>query len=186
MTDHGDIFIGGGWVPSASPARIPVVNPATEETWAQVPEGCAADIGAAVAAARAAFPGWRATPPSERAAALRRLADEIEARSGEFTRLITAENGTPVAESGAAPGHAAAHLRHVAGLASLLEAADIRANPMAPGHSIVRRLPLGVAGLITPWNFPLGIIILKLGPALLAGCAVVIKPAPRPRWRPGC
>jgi acyl-CoA reductase-like NAD-dependent aldehyde dehydrogenase len=154
------------------------VNPATEAIWARVPDGSAADIDAAVTAARAAFPAWRTTSPGDRAAALRALAGEIEARSGEFTRLTTAENGTPVTESSAAAPHAAAHLRHVAGLAGLLEAHDARANPMALGHSIVQRVPLGVAGLITPWNFPLGIIILKLAPALLAGCTTVIKPAP--------
>jgi aldehyde dehydrogenase (NAD+) len=178
ISDHADVFIGGQWVPSAARDRSPVVNPATEAIWARVPSGSAADIDAAVAAARAAFPAWRTTSPGDRAAALRALAGEIEARSGEFTRLTTAENGTPVAESSAAAPHAAAHLRHVAGLAALLEADDARANPMAPGHSIVRRVPLGVAGLITPWNFPLGIIILKLAPALLAGCTTVIKPAP--------
>jgi acyl-CoA reductase-like NAD-dependent aldehyde dehydrogenase len=178
ISDHADVFIGGEWVPSAARDRSPVVNPATEAIWARVPDGSAADIDAAVTAARAAFPAWRTTSPGDRAAALRALAGEIEARSGEFTRLTTAENGTPVAESSAAAPHAAAHLRHVAGLAALLEAHDARANPMALGHSIVQRVPLGVAGLITPWNFPLGIIILKLAPALLAGCTTVIKPAP--------
>jgi aldehyde dehydrogenase (NAD+) len=178
MTEHGDIFAGGKWVASASLERLGVLNPATEETWAWVPAGGEADIDTAVSAARRAQPGWQGTAPGDRAAALLRLADEIEARSAEFTRLITAENGTPVAESGIAAGHAAASLRHVAGLAGLLETADVRLNPMGPGHSLVRRVPLGVAGLITPWNFPLGIIILKLGPALLAGCATVIKPAP--------
>ena len=177
ISDHADVFIGGEWVPSAARDRSPVVNPATEAIWARVPDGSTADIDAAVTAARGAFPAWRTTSPGDRAAALRTLAGEIEARSGEFTRLTTAENGTPVAESSAAAPHAAAHLRHVAGLAGLLEADDARANPMAPGHSIVRRVPLGVAGLITPWNFPLGIIILKLAPALLAGCTTVIKPA---------
>ncbi|MBD0860354.1 aldehyde dehydrogenase [Gordonia sp. zg691] len=178
MQHHDDVFINGRWIASASTARTEVVNPATEETWASVPDGDERDIDAAVAAARSAFPGWAAARPTERAGHLRRLADEVESRVTEFSRVITTENGTPVAESGAAPGHSAAHLRLTADLAATLEAPDDRPNPMAPGHTVVRRVPVGVAGLITPWNFPLGLIIIKLGPALLAGCTVVIKPAP--------
>jgi aldehyde dehydrogenase (NAD+) len=178
VIEHDDVFVGGRWQPSAAAARLPVVNPATEETWARVPDGGSADIDAAVTAARRALPQWAARPPRERAAAIERLAAEIEARAGEFTRLITAENGTPVAESSITAPYAAAQLRHVAGLAGLLDTPDIRANPMGPGRSVVRRQPLGVAGLITPWNFPLALIIIKLGPALLAGCTTVLKPAP--------
>lgn len=178
MQVHDDVFIGGRWVASGSTARTEVLNPATEEVWAAVPDGDERDIDAAVRAARLAFPAWSATRPAERAAILRRLADEIDSRAAELTRIITTENGTPVSESGAAPAHSAAHLRLTADLAGTLESVDDRPNPMAPGHSVVRRVPVGVAGLITPWNFPLGLIMIKLGPALLAGCTVVIKPAP--------
>ncbi|MBY4575533.1 aldehyde dehydrogenase [Gordonia paraffinivorans] len=178
MQQHDDIFVGGRWIPADSPDRSEVVNPATEEVWAAVPDGNERDIDAAVAAARQAFPGWAATDPRQRAGLLHRFADEIDKRAPEITRIITAENGTPVAESGAAPGHSAAHLRLTAGLVGELTEVDDRPNPMAPGHSVVRRVPVGVAGLITPWNFPLGLVIIKLGPALLAGCTVVIKPAP--------
>jgi aldehyde dehydrogenase (NAD+) len=174
----GDVFIGGEWRPSTATGRLAVINPATEETWASVPDGGSADIDAAVAAAHRALPAWSALSPGERAELLERLAAELAGRADEFTRIITAENGTPVAESGTTAPYAAAHLRHVAGLAELLEAADVRANPLGPGRALVQRRPLGVAGLITPWNFPLALIILKLGPALLAGCTTVIKPAP--------
>ncbi|HEY5855669.1 MAG TPA: aldehyde dehydrogenase [Aldersonia sp.] len=178
MQNHDDVFIGGTWVASHSTDRSEVVNPATEEVWARVPDGNELDIEDAVSAARSAFPAWAGTDPQERAGYLRRLADEIDLRSAELSRIITTENGTPVAESSAAPSHSAAHLRLTADLAEVLTAPDDRPNPMAPGHTIVRRVPVGVAGLITPWNFPLGLIMIKLGPALLAGCTVVIKPAP--------
>jgi aldehyde dehydrogenase (NAD+) len=175
---HHDIFVNGDWRPAHSPRRTAVVNPATEEIWAEVPEADAQDVDDAVRAARAALPGWAATPVNDRAALVVELARQVDLRAGELTRLITTENGTPVSESGTAPGHGAAHLREVAALAHLLEAGDIRPNPMAPGRSVVQRRPIGVAGLITPWNFPLGLVIIKLGPALLAGCTTVVKPAP--------
>ncbi|MEV0110073.1 aldehyde dehydrogenase family protein [Nocardia sp. NPDC050799] len=178
MHDHDDVFIGGRWVSAHSGRRTEVVNPATEEIWARVPDGDERDIDDAVRAARSALPGWAETSAGHRAALLRRLADEIDARAAESSAIITAENGTPVAESGAAPEHSAAHLRLTAELAPVLSDPDDRPNPMAPGHTVVRRVPVGVAALITPWNFPLGLIVVKLGPALLAGCTVVIKPAP--------
>ncbi|MFI7167159.1 aldehyde dehydrogenase [Rhodococcus erythropolis] len=178
MQNHDDVFIGGHWVRSHSSDRSSVVNPATEEIWASVPDGNEDDIDDAVRAARLAQPAWAAAGPETRAEFLHKLADELDSRSAEIARIITTENGTPVAESGAAPGHSAAHLRLTADLAAGLAATDDRPNPMAPGHTIVRRVPVGVAALITPWNFPLGLVMIKLGPALLAGCSVVIKPAP--------
>ncbi|MBV6755109.1 aldehyde dehydrogenase [Rhodococcus opacus] len=178
MQQHTDVFIAGRWVPSHSGTRTEVVNPATEEVWASVPDGDEQDIDDAVAAARRALPDWSAHSPAERARALHRIADEIDQRAAELTRIISTENGTPIAETTAAPAHSAAHLRLTAGLADLLTDPDVRPNPMAPGSSVIRRRPVGVAGLITPWNFPLGLIVIKLGPALLAGCTVVIKPAP--------
>lgn len=178
MENHDDVFIGGKWVQSHSTDRTPITNPATEEVWATVPDGNEHDIDDAVQAARIAFPAWAGAAPQDRAAALRRLADEVDLRAAELSRIITTENGTPVAESGAAPAHSAAHLRLTADLVDILVEIDDRPNPMAPGHTVVRRVPVGVAALITPWNFPLGLIIIKLGPALLAGCTVVVKPAP--------
>ncbi|KQY50876.1 MULTISPECIES: aldehyde dehydrogenase family protein [unclassified Nocardioides] len=175
---HDDIYVAGRWVQAHSQQRHDVINPATEEFIASVPDADVQDVDAAVDAARAALPAWRSLNAEERAAALERLADEISRRSEDLTRLITTENGTPVSESSGAPKHAAAHLRVTAELASLLSGLDDRPNPMAPGHSVVKRVPVGVAALITPWNFPLGLVIIKLAPALLAGCTVVIKPAP--------
>jgi aldehyde dehydrogenase (NAD+) len=175
---HDDIHIGGRWVRSGSTARLDVVDPATEELYAQVPDGDASDVDSAVAAARAAFPEWAATPAAERATILRAFADELERRNSSLSSLLTRENGSPVMETGSAGSHAAAQLRYYADLAGAVED-EVRAYP--PGVSaetVVRRLPIGVAGLITPWNYPLGLVMTKLAPALMAGCTTVVKPAP--------
>ncbi len=176
---HDDLYIDGRWRPAHGVGQLEVVNPTTEEVWAHVPSGDSHDIDSAVAAARRAQHGWASTPPSARATLIRKFADEIEAIGKELTRVITTENGTPISETASAPSHAAAHLRLVADLEHELTRDDIRPNPMSPGSSLVQRRPLGVAGLITPWNFPLGLMIIKLGPALLAGCTTVLKPAPQ-------
>jgi aldehyde dehydrogenase (NAD+) len=173
-----DIFVDGAWQRAKSGRLTEVVNPTTEEAIADIVDGDARDIDAAVSAANRAFPAWRATPVEDRARLVGALADELVRRKDDFTTLITSENGAPVAETAHAAVHGAAHLRLTASLATQAFAEDIRANPMAKGRSLVKRVPLGVAGLITPWNFPLSLILIKLGPALMAGCTVVIKPAP--------
>ncbi|WP_214364900.1 aldehyde dehydrogenase family protein [Pseudonocardia sp. H11422] len=173
----GDVYVAGRWRTSRSNEHTVVTNPTTEEPVARVVSGDAADVDAAVRAAADMAATWARTPVPERCELVRRLADEIEARSDALTRIITTENGTPVAESAHAPAQAAAHLRHCAEVGPAVLAADIRPNPMAPGDTLVQRRPLGVAGLITPWNYPLSLIVVKLGPALVAGCPVVIKPA---------
>jgi aldehyde dehydrogenase (NAD+) len=175
---HDDVHIGGRWVRSNSSARLNVVDPATEQVYAQVPDGDAVDTDRAVVAARSAFRGWAATPAADRASILRAFADELERRNDSLSLLLTRENGSPVAETGAAGSHAAAQLRYYADLTAGVED-EIRGYP--PGVSaetVVRRLPAGVAGLITPWNYPLGLVMTKLAPALMAGCTTVIKPAP--------
>ncbi|HKP06110.1 MAG TPA: aldehyde dehydrogenase family protein [Microbacterium sp.] len=178
MEIHDTIYIDGDWVPSTASARLDVVDPYAEATIARVPDGAAADIDAAVRAAARAFPAWRDTSVAERARLIGELANEIERRADEIARLITSENGTPITEATYSPLQAATHLRLVAGLGAEVFAEDERANPMSAGRSLVTRLPLGVAGLITPWNYPLSLIVVKLAPALIAGCTVVIKPAP--------
>lgn len=173
-----DLFIGGAWRAPISDLRSVVVNPATEEPIAEVADAGAADVDAAVQAAHVAFPVWRATPVSERARLLVALADELSRRGEDFASLITTENGAPISETRYAAVAGAAHLKLVAGLAPEAFVEDVRGNPMSPNSTIVRRVSLGVAALITPWNFPLSLILIKLGPALMAGCTVVIKPAP--------
>lgn len=179
-TDHDDVFVGGEWRPAHSLARLAVTDPATEEVWAHVPDADETDVDAAVRAAHAAFvaPGWSDLPASVRAEALRRLADEFEKRSEALSHTITRENGTPVAETRNAAGHAAGILRYYAGLADRLDADDLRPFPGNPERvTRVLRQPRGVCALIVPWNFPVALAIVKVAPALLAGNTIVLKPA---------
>ena len=176
--EHTDLFIGGQWRAASAAGRIDVVNPATEEVWASVPDADAADVDAAVCAARAALPDWRGIGAAARAEVVLRFADELAARGEGMARVITAENGTPIAETSAAASHSAGILRYFATLADLVDAVDVRPFPNAPGsYTEVSREAVGVCALIAPWNFPLGLVMVKLAPALIAGCTVVIKPA---------
>ncbi|GAA3684771.1 aldehyde dehydrogenase family protein [Arthrobacter ginkgonis] len=172
-----DVFVDGEWTPALGTGSNPVTDPATGETWGSVPDGTAGDVDRAVASARRAFGGWARLAPSERAACLRRIADEVEKRAEELALTNTRENGSPVAESRGAAANAAGILRYFASLAGYLEAEDVRPFPLGGGESVVRRDPLGVCALIAPWNFPINLVVIKLAPALLAGCTVVIKPA---------
>lgn len=177
---HGDFYIGGQWVKAQSGARIDVVNPATEEVWGKVPDAAAADVDAAVAAAGEAFKSgvWSGIGAAARAAIMLRFADELAARGEAMGQTITRENGTPISESGAAAAHSAGILRYYAGLADYVDQDDRRPFPGAPGkYTQVYREPRGVCLLIAPWNFPLTLVMVKLAPALIAGCTVVIKPA---------
>jgi aldehyde dehydrogenase (NAD+) len=174
---HTDVYIDGAWRPARTRAVLTVVNPATEEAYAEVPDSDPLDVDDAVHAARRAFPAWAATDPGERAALLVALAAALEAREQAVALAITAENGSPITETATAAGHAATQLRYYAALAGQVAAEDRRPNPAGPLETLVRREPLGVAGLITPWNFPTGLVVAKLAPALLAGCTAVVKPA---------
>ncbi|QWT24466.1 aldehyde dehydrogenase family protein [Subtercola sp. PAMC28395] len=179
-THTDDLFIDGAWVQASGTERIDVTNPATEEVWGSVPVASTADLDATVTAAHRAFtsPGWRDLAPSERAAFLLRFADEIELRAVALSHLNTAENGSPIAETSKAAANAASILRYNASLAPHLEHVDVR--PFADGSgasTLVRYDPIGVCALIAPWNFPINLVVVKLAPALMAGCTVVIKPA---------
>lgn len=172
-------FIDGDWVPSTGSARNQVTDPATGLVWGSVPDGTEADLNRAVSAASAAFDSgqWPNLAPSQRAAVLLRVADEIEARSTELSLTNTLENGSPVSETKGAAANAASIFRYFATLAPLLEHDDVRPFPNGLGESLVRRDPVGVCALIAPWNFPINLMAIKLAPALLAGCTVVMKPA---------
>ena len=177
---HDDIFVGGRWQPSKAAAFIDVVNPATEGVWARVPDSDAADVDAAVSAAHEAFTGrgWSDIGAVARAAIIGRFAEELTARGDQMARIITRENGTPLTETASAASHSAGILRYFAGLAATVDAEDLRPFPHAQGaFTTVRRQPIGVCALIAPWNFPLTLVMVKLAPALVAGCTVVIKPA---------
>lgn len=171
MSDYrlliGDKLVDGDGV-------MEVINPATEAVLAVCPRGSERQLNEAVAAAKAAFKAWARTPVEERRACVMRLADAIEARVTEFSRLLTQEQGKPLAESAAEISYTAAFLRYLASLelkGRIIEDSDTRRVEM-------RRKPLGVVGCIIPWNFPVLIVAFKAPIALLAGNTVVIKPAP--------
>ncbi|WP_330236767.1 aldehyde dehydrogenase family protein [Streptomyces sp. NBC_00566] len=172
MKPHDGLYIDGAWRPAESPDVIEVVNPADEEVIGRVPAGGVADVDAAVRAARAALPGWAATPPAERAARLTALRDALAAREEEFTETVTAELGAP-------PQFArAVHVGlPLAVAASYAELAATHPFEERVGNSTVLHEPVGVVGAITPWNYPLHQIVAKVAPALAAGCAIVLKPA---------
>lgn len=172
MKAHDGMYIGGTWRPSAGTDTIAVVNPADEQVIGHVPAGTAEDVDAAVRAARAALPGWAATPPSERAAKIAALRDVLAARKDEIAATVTAELGAP--EQLAQSVHAGLPIA-VAG--SYAELAATYAFEEKVGNSTVLHEPVGVVGAITPWNYPLHQIVAKAGPALAAGCTVVLKPA---------
>lgn len=175
-TDVRTLRIGRDEVTSTGPAS-PVIDPATGEQWGSVPQATADEVDSAVRAARAAFPAWAALAPTARADALRRMADAIERRAEPLALTNTLENGSPISETSGAAGNAASILRVFAGMAGFLEEPDIRPFPGGVNETLVARDPIGVCALIAPWNFPINLVVIKLAPALLAGCAVVIKPA---------
>ncbi|MFF9149729.1 aldehyde dehydrogenase family protein [Streptomyces sp. NPDC014861] len=172
MKAHDAMYIGGEWRPAASSETIPVVDPATEQVIAQVPAGTAEDVDAAVRAARAALPGWAATPPAERATRIGALRDALAARAEEIAATVTAELGAP--PKIAAAVHAGLPVT-VAGTYAELAATHPFVEKV--GNSTVYAEPVGVVAAITPWNYPLHQIVAKVAPALAAGCTTVLKPA---------
>ncbi|PWI07543.1 aldehyde dehydrogenase [Streptomyces sp. NWU339] len=179
-THVDDLYADGAWTRSTAAARLPLVDPATGQEWGSVPDCSADDVDAALSAADRAFRTgpWPRTTPSQRAALLLRIADEVEARAADTALTNTLENGSPISETRGAAANAAGILRHVAGLASWLEDEDVRPFPAGGAETVVRRDPVGPCVLIAPWNFPINLMVVKLAPALLAGCTVVMKPAP--------
>ncbi len=153
---------------------ITVVNPATEETIAELPEVGVEETDEAVAAAQAAFPAWRAVAPADRARLLRRLAASVEEHAEELALLETRNVGKPIADSRGEVGMVAEVFYFYAGAVDKHFGETI---PVAGGVDMTFREPLGVVGLIVPWNFPIAISSWKLGPALATGNTVVLKPA---------
>ena len=174
------IYAGGRWVPAAASDRITVQNPFDLRTVGTAPDGAAADVDVAVRAAREAFDRgpWPRMSPDERADWMQRLADELERRGEATAQLVTSENGQPINLSRALSGFVpVGHLRYYADLVRGGTNEEVRPNIGFPGSSIVRTEPVGVAGLIVPWNYPRSLTTGKLAPALAVGCPVVIKPA---------
>jgi aldehyde dehydrogenase (NAD+) len=165
---RGRLFIGGAWQEAADGATFPTHSPATEEHLADVALAGPADVDRAVAAARAALPGWSGMPGSERAKHLFRLARMLQERAREFAVLETLDNGKPIRETRDFDvPTAAAHLFHHAGWTDKLDWVGLGPSPQ----------PVGVVGAVIPWNFPLLMLAWKVAPALAAGNTIVLKPA---------
>jgi acyl-CoA reductase-like NAD-dependent aldehyde dehydrogenase len=153
---------------------MPILNPATEEVLAQCPRASEAQLNAAVAAAKAAFPAWSATPLAERRATINKMADVIEANAAELARLLTSEQGKPLADATGEVLGMAGFFRYLGSLDLPMKVIEDSDGRRVEAH----RRPLGVVGCIIPWNYPLLILGFKLPPALLAGNTLVVKPAP--------
>ena len=176
MQDASKHYINGQWVASIDGREMAVENPSTEEKIATITLGGVADADAAVAAAKAAFPDWAATDPSERTAALERLMEVYKSREEEMAQAISVEMGAPIAlaktaQVGAGAGHLKNTIRAVKAFAFERPLGD-----HAPGDMILHE-PVGVFTLITPWNWPMNQVMLKVAPALAAGCTLVLKPS---------
>ncbi|RVX44198.1 betaine-aldehyde dehydrogenase [Nonomuraea polychroma] len=179
MRQHDTLFIGGEWVAPAGTGTIDVVSPHTEEVVGRVPEGTAADMERAVAAAREAFDHgpWPRMTFAERAEVIGRLAAIYNERQGEMAQLITEEMGSPITFSNLAQApQPLGMLQYYAELGKTYEQEEQR--PGLFGPVTVRREPVGVVAAVVPWNVPQFVTMTKLAPALLAGCTVVLKPAP--------
>ena len=178
------MLIGGRWLDAASGKTFPTYNPATGEVLAHVAEGNSIDVDKAVTAARKAFESgpWLTLTASERGRLIWKLADLLETHLEEFAQLESLDNGKPIGVARAADVPLAIdHFRYMAGWATKIEGNTIPLSvPYTPGvryHAYTLREPVGVVGQIIPWNFPLLMAAWKLGPALAAGCTIVLKPA---------
>jgi betaine-aldehyde dehydrogenase len=172
MKTYDRLYIDGQWVDSHGTGTIDADHATTEEAITRIPEGDATDVDTAVAAARSAFDGWSSTPPVVRAEALRRIAAELGKRADDIALAIATEVGMPLklARRVQTDGPVA----NWAAYAKVTEGFEFEKRV---GSSLVIREPIGVVGCITPWNFPLNQITLKVAPAIGAGCTVVLKPS---------
>ena len=169
-------YLDGRWVDADSGATIAVTNPATGETIAHVPQMGQAETRRAIAAADAAWPAWRRQTAKQRAAILRRWHDLMLANADDLAALMTAEQGKPLAEAKGEIVYAASFIEWFAEQGKRVQG-DTLATPAADKRLLVLKEPIGVCAAITPWNFPAAMITRKAGPALAAGCPMVVKPA---------
>ena len=171
-----DLSIGGAWRPATGGGRFAVDDPATGDTLALVADGTADDAVAALDAACEAQEGWAATPPRERSEILRRAFEALTVRSDELALLMTLEMGKPVADSKAEVAYAAEFFRWFAEEAVRIDGRYTTA-PAGGSRLIVMHQPVGPCYFVTPWNFPIAMATRKIGPAIAAGCTMVVKPA---------
>jgi aldehyde dehydrogenase (NAD+) len=180
METRDRLFIGNEWVAPASDRTIDVISPITEEVYARTPDGSPADIDRAVAAARDAFDNgpWPNSTPEERADAIAALSQALQKRGAEIADVVTNENGAPASQSLGTQVFAATMVLDIyADIARSYPWSDERVGAMGQ-KVVVRRAPVGVAAGIIPWNVPLYIMAMKLGPCLASGSTMVLKPAP--------
>jgi succinate-semialdehyde dehydrogenase / glutarate-semialdehyde dehydrogenase len=168
------LFIDGEWTTNGR--TLPVTDPATEDTLVEITDGTPEDAIAAVAAAHRALPGWAATPPRQRAECLRKAWALMIERSEAIARLMVLENGKALRDARGEVTYAAEFFRWYAEEAVRIDGA-VTTAPSGANRIMVVRQPVGVSVLVTPWNFPAAMATRKIGPALAAGCTVVLKPA---------
>ncbi|MBO9711407.1 aldehyde dehydrogenase family protein [Sphingomonas sp.] len=172
MRSYPRHYIGGQWVESEGGKSHDVINPATEEPCTTITLGTEADVDKAVAAARTAFESWSRTSVEERIAVIERILAEYKARAGDMAEAISLEMGAPIAlaktaQVGSGIGH----------FMAAIKALQDFAFEEQIGNSLVVHEPIGVVGMITPWNWPLNQIVSKVAPALAAGCTMILKPS---------
>jgi aldehyde dehydrogenase (NAD+) len=172
MAHEHQHYVDGAWVDPLEPARLDVIDPSTEEAFAQIAVGAPADVDRAVAAARAAFPSFARSTRRERLDLLRAIAGEYEKRRNDIAETLCREMGAPLGF--AYDSQSAAGSDH---LARMIEALEDYPFEEMQGTTLIVREPIGVAGLITPWNWPINQIVCKVAPALAAGCTMVLKPS---------
>ena len=166
------LYVNGEWTEPVGKGMLDVVNSTTEEVMGRVPEGTAEDINRAVAAARAAFDSWSATSAADRAGYLKAIAAGLAARQNEIAAIIANEVGMPLPLATMIQAGMPAMV-----MGSYAKMLDGYAFEEQIGNSVVVKEPVGVIGCITPWNYPLHQVVAKVGPALAAGCTVVLKPS---------
>src|SRR5688572_9095059 len=171
-----DLWIGGKWRKSSDGQRFDVIDPATEKKVASVASATVDDAIAALDAAEAAFPGWAAKKPRERGEILRKAFELIMRDAERLAKLITVENGKALPDSRGEVAYAAEFFRWNAEEA-VRNLGQLSRAPSSGARIVVQHKPIGVAILVTPWNFPAAMATRKIGPALAAGCPVVLKPA---------
>src|SRR3954452_615475 len=169
-------YVDGSWVADGDSGRFAVDNPSTGETVADLPSLSRAQAADAVTAAHRAWPGWRARSAKDRAGVLRRWFDLVVEHTEDLARMITLEEGKPLAEARGEVAYAASFLEWFAEEAKRVRG-DVFPAPGPSGRIVVLREPVGVCAAITPWNFPAAMITRKAAPALAAGCTMVVKPA---------
>ncbi|HEX5118045.1 MAG TPA: NAD-dependent succinate-semialdehyde dehydrogenase [Pseudonocardiaceae bacterium] len=173
---HTDLLIGGKSVPASDGRRFDVFDPATGAVLTTVADGAVADAQAAVDAADAAAAGWAATPPRQRAEILRTAFDLMTARADELATLISLENGKALADARGEIAYAAEFFRWYSEEAVRING-SVATAPSGANRILVTHQPVGICVLVTPWNFPAAMATRKIGPALAAGCTMVLKPA---------